>query len=195
MAILQQLGLALLPLLIAVDPPGLVVVYAWLTEGVESAGRRRILRDALLTALLLGVGFMFLGAAVFRALQIDRSDFRIAGGLILLVLSLSDLLRARQQRRGDDFVGVVPLGTPLIVGPAVLTTLTLLQKHYGNPVTLATFVVAIALVAAVLSLARPLTRLVGPASLKASSKIISILLAAFAVHLIRIGITEIVASL
>jgi len=194
MGVLGQLGLALLPLLIAVDPPGLVVVYAWLTEGVEGAARKKILRDALLTAFLLGVGFMLLGAGVFRVLQIDTADFRIAGGLILLVLSLSDLLTSRRQRKSDDFVGVVPLGTPLIVGPAVLTTLTLLQKHHGNPVTLAALVIALVLVAVLLSLERSLKQLVGAAGLKAASKIISILLAAFAVHLIRIGVTEIIAS-
>ena len=171
MGVFGQLGLALLPLVIAVDLPGLVVAYSWLTEGADSAGRKKILRDALLTALLLGGGFMFLGAAVFRVLQIDNADFRIAGGLILLVLSLSELLRGRQQRRTDEFVGVVPLGTPLIVGPAVLTTLTVLQKQHGNGLTVASLVTMIALVAVLLVTARPVTRVVGSAGLKAASKV------------------------
>ncbi|MCD6405914.1 MAG: hypothetical protein J7M19_08805 [Planctomycetes bacterium] len=81
---------------------------------------------------------------------------------------------------------------PLIIGPAVLTALTLLQTEHGNAVTVAAFIVTLAVLGISLAAAQRIRKAIGPAGLKAVSKIISILLAAFAVHLVRMGIMEIV---
>lgn len=195
MQVLTSFVLALIPLLIAVDPAAIVTIFLALTQDSDPAARRRIARDALVTALTIGLAFMLLGALVFAALGIDRADFQIGGGLILLVLSLSELVLGERDTAYDArHVGVVPLGTPLIIGPAVLTALTLLQKEQGNAVTVAAFVVTLAIVAAFLGAAARIRKAIGPAGLKAVSKIVSILLAAFAVHLIRIGIMDIVAQ-
>ena len=183
--------LALIPLLIAVDPAMSVAVFLALGEGRDAGERRRILRDGIVTALVVGVAFMFLGARIFGLLGIEKADFQIGGGLILLTLSLADLvLGDRSQRRKDDFVGVVPIGTPLIAGPAVLTALTVLQKLHGNAATLAAFLLTLAITGAALYFSGAIKRLITTGGLKAVSKIISILLAGFAVHLIRMGVTS-----
>lgn len=193
MHILQEIMLAMIPLVIAVDPAAVVTIFLGLTEKVDQAARRRIARDALATALVIGLGFMFLGAVVFTALGIDKADFQIGGGLILLVLSLSELIFGdRNQAYDSRHVGVVPIGTPLIIGPAVLTALTLLQTEYGNAVTVAAFIFILAVLGICLAVAPRIRKAIGPAGLNAVSKIISILLAAFAVHLVRMGIMDII---
>ena len=186
--------LAFVPLLIAIDPAASVTVYIGLVEGLDVQARRAILRDAFATAVAISIGFMFLGQLVFRLLGIDKTDFQIGGGLILLVLSLADILTDRAARHRGQYVGVVPLGTPLIVGPAVLTALSLLQGEYGNVVTAAGLLSALALTAAAVAAAQWISRVIGHAGLKAVSKIISILLAGFAVHLIRMGVKEILGA-
>ena len=194
MEFLTRVALALVPLLIAIDPAASVTVYLTLMEGVDAEARRKVLRDAFLTSIAVGVGFMFLGAVVFKLLGIDRADFQIGGGLILLVLSLADLLLGdRAKRHRDEFVGVVPLGTPLIVGPAVLTALTLLQGEYGRLATVTALLAALTVTAVSLMMSGWMKRVIGTAGLKAVSKIISILLAGFGVHLVRMGIIDILA--
>jgi multiple antibiotic resistance protein len=192
MEFLRDLSAALVPLLIAVDPAAVVVISLALTEGLELSERRRIQRQALVTALVIGFAFMFLGSAVFRFLGIDEADFQIGGGLILLVLSLADLVAGdRSARRLDEFVGIVPIGTPLIVGPAVLTAISLATQLEGTAVAAAAFCLTLLIVAGALFSAQAIARLLGVGGLKAVSKIISILLAAFAVRLIRTGAASI----
>ena len=170
----------------------MVVVFLALTEGYEPAERRRVQRQALATALVIGFAFMFLGSAVFHFLGIDTADFQIGGGLILLVLSLADLVTGdRSVRRLDEFVGIVPIGTPLIVGPAVLTAISLVTELEGTALAAIAFCVTLLIIAGALFAARSIARLLGVGGLKAVSKIISILLAAFAVRLVRVGIASI----
>jgi multiple antibiotic resistance protein len=185
---------ALVPLLIAIDPAASVTVFISLSEGLDERTRQKILRDAFLTSVAVGVGFMFLGAIVFRLLGIDRTDFQIGGGLILLVLSLADLLAGdRAHRHRDQFVGVVPIGTPLIVGPAVLTALTVLQSEHGNAATVAALLAALVITAIGLIASQFVKKVIGTGGLKAVSKIISILLAGFGVHLVRMGLIDILS--
>jgi len=194
MGFLASVAMAMVPLLIAIDPAASITVLLSLEEGADIGTRHRILRDAVFTALAVGIGFLFLGEAVFRLLGIDKADFQIGGGLILVVLSLADLVAGdRARRRRDEFVGVVPMGTPLIVGPAVLTALTVLQHEYGTVITMTSLVAALVVTAAGLALADRVQSVIGTAGLKAVSKIISILLAGFGVHLVRLGVMEILA--
>ncbi len=195
MATLSTLAFAILPLLIALDPAAAVSVYLSLTRRLGGRERLIVLRDTIITALVLGFAFMFLGALIFRALGIDENDFKIGGGLILLVLSLSDLVGSdRAERTMSTHVGIVPLGTPMIIGPAVLASLTILQNQHGNLLAGTAFLITISLLAAALAAGGLIARLMGEGGLAAMSKIVSILLAAFAVHLIRAGVTAIITS-
>ncbi|MBE7159442.1 MAG: MarC family protein, partial [Rhodospirillales bacterium] len=115
---------AFIPLFVAIDPIGLIPVYLGMAQGVPQDRRNVVANEAAGTALLIAVGFLFLGNFIFHALGITVDDFRIAGGLILFGLAAQDIL-ATDRRDVDartDF-GVVPLGMPIIAGPAMLTAL------------------------------------------------------------------------
>ena len=180
--------LAWIPLFVAMDPIGLVPLFVGMTDGVALPRRQQVARQATLTAALVAVGFMFLGRAVFHALGITVGDFQVAGGLILLVLATRDLLRTETTPAplAEDF-GVVPLGLPLIVGPATLTTLLILLDLVGTVYTLAALVANLVLVALAFHLSDRLARWIGLTGMRVISKIISLLLAAIAVSMIRRG--------
>ena len=177
-----------IPLFVAVDPVGLLPVFLSLTHGMDARRRRAVTFEAVTTALVVSLGFMFLGKAVFRYLNITAADFGIAGGVLLLVLAVYDLLihgKPAVDERASP--GVFPLAMPLIAGPATLaTTLVLADRGYG-PTTLA-LAVNLAIVLAVLLLAERITRVVGRNALEAFSKVVVLLLAAIAVNLIRTGV-------
>jgi len=181
---------AFIPLFVAIDPIGLAAIFLGLGQGVPAATRRRIANQAAWTGGAVALLFLFLGQTIFRALGISVHDFQIAGGLILFILAARDIVQSAVEapaQLADDF-GVVPLGMPLIAGPASITTLLLLTETLGMPVTLAALAVNLVLVVLAFAYSGKLGRLIGSNGLRAVSKIISLLLAAIAVNMIRRGI-------
>ncbi len=187
---LEKFLLAFIPLFVAMDPVGIVPLFLNMTQGVERPRRERIAWQAIITAAVVAVGFMFLGRWTFRVLGISVGDFQVAGGLILLVLASRDLLRTRAsgEQLPEDF-GIVPLGLPLIAGPATLTTLVILVDNpaLGFAFALASLVANLALVALAVNYADWLAEKFSRTGLRAVSKIIAMLLAAIAVSMIRRG--------
>jgi len=191
----QKFLLAFIPLFVAIDPIGVIPFYLAITGGLDPERRRSVLLQAMATAFGVGAGFVFLGQAIFGYLDITTSDFRVAGGAILLVLSIYDLLFASESRKPEgENVGVVPLGIPLIVGPAVLTTLVLQADANGRFPALLAFIANLAIVLAVFLLARRINKIIGDGGAAAVGKIATLLLAAIAVMMIRRGILEIIAA-
>jgi multiple antibiotic resistance protein len=186
--LLKTLLLAWIPLFVALDPVGVVPIFLGMTAGIDHDHRRRIMHQAVWTAAIVAVGFMFLGRLIFKAVGISVGDFKVAGGLILLVLASRHLLQTGPSVTPlpEDF-GIVPLGLPLIAGPATLTTLLILTDSVGIRFTLAALVVNLCLVSLALHFSDRLAQWIGANGLNAISKIISLLLAAIAVSMIRRG--------
>ena len=185
----QKFLQAFIPLFVAIDPVGLAAIFLGLGQNLAPDRRQKIGDQAVWTGGLVALGFLFLGRTVFQALGISVADFQIAGGLILFLLAAKDLVlsAAEPEKMPDDF-GVVPLGMPLIAGPALITTLLLLTQLVGAPVTLAALVVNLIVVVLVLHYSDWLGRKIGGTGMRAISKIISMLLAAIAVAMIRQGL-------
>jgi len=180
--------LAFIPIFVAIDPIGLVAIFMGLAGGTSRQQRQRQALVGIITALCIAVGFVFLGKIIFVALGITVADFQVAGGLILLGLAGRELLSLGPADRGpsEDF-GVVPLGMPLIAGPALLTALLILVDTVGLVFTLVSLLINLALVAIGFWNADLVARWMGRQGLRGVSKIIALLLAAIAVSLIRRG--------
>ena len=193
---LRNILLSFIPLFVAVDVVGLLPVFISLTQGMEQAEKRRVIYQSTLTGGLLAVGFVFLGQAIFRLLGIVIGDFMIAGGAILFCIAMIDIVSpSPDARRPSADLGAVPLGTPLIAGPAVLTTSLAIIQEYGLWATLISVVANIVLCGALLGLSGALLRFLGRSGSRALSKITSLLLGAIAVMLIRKGIVDLLGRL
>lgn len=182
---------AFIPLFVALDPIGLAAIFIGLSGGVPEAKKRRIARQAVMTGGVVALAFLFLGQGIFAALGITVGDFQIAGGLILFILAARDLLQPYAAKPAEEMAedfGVVPLGMPLIAGPAAIATLLVLARTVGLTITLAALAVNLGLLALSFSQADRLVRWIGPTGLRAISKIVSLLLAAIAISLIRRGL-------
>lgn len=199
MAIAQQMlevfPRTFIPMFVAMDVFWVLCVFAPMVEGLDEPGRKQIVRQSVLTALAVSLGFMAVGKIVFGILGITVSDFMMAGGLLLLILSIADLLRpGASPLFGSQGSGVVPLGVPLIVGPAVLTTILVLIEHYGALNTVIALLVNLLIVWIALSGASRLFRLIPRSYFIALSKLMSLLLAAIAVMMIRLGLQTVLGS-
>jgi multiple antibiotic resistance protein len=183
---------AFIPLFVAIDPIGLAAIFLAMSAGVPIATRKKIANQAAWTGGGVALLFLLLGQSIFTALGITANDFQIAGGLILFIIAARDLMHSAAEepvKLADDF-GVVPLGMPLIAGPASITTLILLAQTLGVWVTLAALAVNLVLVVMAFAWSDQLGRWIGATGLRAISKIISLLLAAIAVSMIRRGISD-----
>jgi multiple antibiotic resistance protein len=187
---MKELLLCFVPLFVAVDAIGVLPIFMSLTEGMEPRMLRRVIYQSVITATAVALAFLAIGKAILKLLGITVADFMVAGGVLLFVLSLSDLLRTEKVQRliDPDSLGAVPLGVPLITGPAVLTTSILLINEYGLFTTAVAIVVNIVIAGVVFRSAEFIHRFLGNAGAKTVSKVASLLLAAIAVMIVRRGI-------
>jgi multiple antibiotic resistance protein len=187
--LIEPFLMSFIPIMVAIDAPGILPIFVSITQGIKPKERRKILRESLLTALLITIGFTFLGTAVFKALVIRVEDFMIAGGIILLIIAVGDIVLAgaRKYTISPTF-GVVPLGTPLIAGPATLTTTLALVSTYGYVPVLLSLAVNILLVWLIFSQSDRIIKVIGTNGALAFAKVAALLLAAIAVKMIRSGL-------
>lgn len=182
------------PLFVAVDAIGVLPFFISLTEGLAAERRRRIVMQSVLTAGTVALAFTLVGRPGLRALGVSVSDFMMAGGLLLFALSLRDLLSVGKGHGRVDLetLGAVPIGVPLITGPAVLTTCMLLADQHGLVPTLAATVANVLIAGVVFWFAQPIARALGGAGAKILSKMAALLLAAIGVMMVRRGVMLVV---
>jgi multiple antibiotic resistance protein len=186
--VIQKFFLAFIPIFVAIDPIGLVAMFMGLAGNASPEQRKRQGFLGIITALCVAVGFIYLGEIIFNALGITDADFKVAGGLILFGLASRELLGlGTADREASNDFGIVPLGMPLIAGPALLTALLVLVDSVGLVFTLLSLVINLALVAIAFWNAEWFVRWMGKQGLRGVSKIIALLLAAIGVSLIRRG--------
>jgi multiple antibiotic resistance protein len=187
--------LSFISMFVAVNAIGILPMFISLTEDMPATERRKTIYTSVLTAAILALIFLFLGKAILLVMGITVSDFKVAGGILLAVISVNSLLPRESEHHGAyTDVGAFPLGTPLITGPAVLTTLLVLSGSHGFIPTIVSLILNMAIVLLIFRGADLLTRVMGKAGMKASAKIAYILLASIAVKMIRNGIAEIAKS-
>ena len=186
---IKNILLSFIPLFVAVDAIGVLPIFVSLTEGLSRNEKNKIIVQSMFTASLLAIGFIYIGKLVFRLLGIEMGDFMIAGGGVLFCIAIIDLVNpARERRMPAKDLGAVPLGTPLIVGPAVLTTTLLIITEYGELATVISVIANILVAGLIFSGSIWLIKMLGEAGTKALSKIMSLLLAAIAIMLMRKGV-------
>lgn len=190
---IQPYLLTFIPIFVAVDAIGNIPLFVSLVDGASKKQRHKIVIQSVTTATLVAIIFMFVGKWVFKVVGITISDFQIAGGALLFILAMRLLLPGGQKillaNGHDKDVGVFPLGTPLITGPAVLTTTLMMLDSFGPLPTFASLLVNMVITWITLVKADAIMKLMGSGGTRAFAKIMYILLAAIGVMMIRRGIT------
>jgi multiple antibiotic resistance protein len=186
-----EIFLPFIPFFVAFDALGILPVFVSLTVDMAPSERRKVVRQSILTAFLVSLGFLMVGHSVFAFLGIFVSDFKVAGGILLFILAVVDLIFPEKTRTfPKETLGVVPIGIPLIVGPAVLTLLLMAVHTYGFVSTIFCLILNLMIVWFVFSQFRWIMRILKEGGAKGIGKVSSLLLAAFAVMVIRTGIME-----
>lgn len=188
---MKEFWICFVPLFVAVDAIGVLPLFISMTEGIEREKLHRIILQSILTATIVALVFMAIGKVIFQLLGISVADFMIAGGVMLFVFSLNDLLSFETKKRRHldaESVGAVPIGVPLIVGPGVLTTSLILLDQHGTWATGSALLVNILFAGIVFWLSEAIYKILGKIGSKIISKLASLLMAAIAIMMIRKGI-------
>jgi multiple antibiotic resistance protein len=189
---LEPFILAFIPIFVAVDAIGNIPLFISMVEGMSKKQKHRVIIDSVTTATCVAILFVLIGKGVLGFIGITIPDFQIAGGALLFIISVRLLLPGASKGLlsdgQDKNIGVVPLGTPLITGPAVLTTTLMMRDGYGLLPTFVSLVVNMLIVWLTLARADVIMKLMGANGTRAFSKIMYILLAAIGAMMIRKGI-------
>ncbi len=192
MGIINSLLVSFIVLFFAVDAVGILPEFISLTGDLKRTGRKRLLQDSLVTAGVIGFAFMFLGGIIFWILGVSIPDFKIAGGILLMVFSLKFLFTPGEvKRKSVSENAILPFATPLIAGPAVLISLLLLMDACGLIVTMISFALNMGIAYLIFERSRIIAKFLGVNGMTALSKVVDIMLCAFAVMMIRKGIMAI----
>ena len=189
---LHNFVLTFVPLFIVIDAIGNLPFVISASEGMTNRERFRMINIAIATAAIVGLAFLFLGQLILNAMGISFGSFAIAGGLILLALSIRYMITGQMvevaEQETRELVGVVPIGTPLTVGPATITTLLLLVKQYPLYWVLISFALNLFIVWIVCMAGNRIAGFLGQGGIKAISKVFSLLLAAIGVNMVFQGL-------
>ncbi len=180
--------LTFIPIFIVIDAIGMLPFVISLSEDMTKRERRKMIHIAMITALSVGLVFLFFGQFILNILGISIGSFAIAGGIVLLVLAIKHMTTGRMvEVIKEEAVAIVPLGTPLTAGPATITTLLLLATQFPLYMVLISFALNMLITWGVFLLGGQFSHLLGQGGLKAISKVFSLLLAAIAVSMIFQG--------
>jgi len=190
--------LTFIAIFVAVDAVGNIPIFISLMEETTRKQKEKAIRDSVSTATVVAILFMFIGKLILRFIGITIPDFQIAGGTLLFFISVRLLLPTSSKafiiETHDRDLGVFPLGTPLITGPAVLTTTLMMVDSYGMFPTFVSLLLNMVIVWITLVKSDLFIRLMGKGGLRALSKIMYILLAAIGVMMVRRGVFSIIQT-
>jgi multiple antibiotic resistance protein len=179
------------------DPIGNIPIFISLTSKLTDEDRKKVARQSVLTAFAILLVFAYAGLAILDFLRITINDFKIAGGILLLILAIEDIVLERRRHRAaePEDVAIIPLGTPLLAGPGSITTVMILMKPPFGPIVTLLVIIANTIVAwIILSESYFLARLLGRSGLRVITKLMGLIIVAFAVMFIREGIIGIIGQ-
>ena len=195
-------------ILVVVDPFAAIPIFTTMTAG-DSVEKRRAMafRASLATAVTLSF-FALSGGFLFRALGISLPAFKIAGGLMVLLMAL-DMMRAQPSRTRStaaeqaeaiekDDIAVVPLAIPMLAGPGAIATVTVLMTRASwRPLPTVAIFVSIILTSTiswlVLRGAARAESFLSRTTLRIIDRLMGLLLAAVAVEFMAGGVADLIA--
>jgi len=191
-------------ILVIVNPIGAIPVFISLTGDQSTEERKRTARTATVSAGVVLIVACFFGEMILKFFGISMDSFRIAAGVLLLLMALA-MLRAKTaeskhtpeehaEAATRDNVGVVPLAIPLMTGPAAMSTVII----YANKATtwfdtgfIVASSIAVAFIAWVaLRLSIPIARILGRTGMNIVIRVMGLLLAAIAIEFITSGLAD-----
>ncbi|MEZ0345559.1 MAG: MarC family protein [Infirmifilum sp.] len=182
---------AFIMLFIILDSIGNIPIFYSLTAKLSEFERRKVFAKSVLVASSLLIFFTLFGYSFFTYYNVTFTDFKIAGGILLLLLALEGLIgRVEAETLRSEDVAIVPMATPLLAGPGSIYVVMYLDTVYGTLPTLVSIALNTLIAYFILVGSHFFINKVGKNTILVLSRIFSLLLAVLAVSMIRSGLEE-----
>jgi multiple antibiotic resistance protein len=188
---LDQLIYAVALLFFIFDPFASLPIFISLTKNMDDEEKRKSARNAVLVSGALFIIFTLLGTWILELFGISLDAFRVAGGLVLLLMAI-EIIFSLSFSKGNDqnSVAWVIIATPILTGPGVISTAIILTTSVGAFTTIVAGVISLAVTWGLLRNSIYIVNRVGNNTIDIFSKIIGMLLAALAVEFMLQGVTD-----
>ncbi|WP_252900231.1 MarC family protein [Vulcanisaeta sp. JCM 14467] len=186
-------------LIAILNPIGAIPTLSIYIINMEQEQLRRVYRLVGISVPLLMVIFAVGGRYILQAFGVNLDAFRIAGGVLLMGVAMETLMAGGPRAVGtvkepEEFV-LVPIVTPLLVGPGTITELILFSALYPIYEVLIAALLSSAFTYVVIRFSQPLLRKLGSNTLKVLGRFMSLIIAALAIGMILTGVTNYIESL
>ncbi|AFZ70861.1 membrane protein, MarC family [Caldisphaera lagunensis DSM 15908] len=193
----RELINSIIMLFVVLDPFTVVPFYIPTANLLPKEKRKKFLNTLILAAVFMLLAFTIIGDYIFKILGVTFNDFRVAAGLILLVYAISSLfdieIGAPKNNIEDiEKEAIVPLATPLLAGPGSISTVLYIRYSYGYPIAIITIFINIVLAYLILYAGQYILKYLGEHGALLVDKFMSLILAGFAISIIRASIMSII---
>jgi Multiple antibiotic transporter len=179
-------------LIAIIDPMGALPLIMSMPNIEQTSVFRRALKIIAIAVPTLLIFFAVAGPYILTAFNISIADFRIAGGIVLLVIGIDTLREGAPRTMGlspEDYV-FVPIVTPMLVGPGAITSVMLFSTYYGLPEVIISIAIASLITYLVIRFGFLIMKVVGANMLRFIGRFMSLIIMAWAVSLIIQGLKE-----
>jgi multiple antibiotic resistance protein len=186
---------------VVVDPIGSTPIFFVITKNLNIKDKIKTAVNSTIIALLVLIFFALLGNYILNHLNITFSALKIAGGIILFIVSLEMLFSKRQQRKKEDTnfhsdnISVFPLAIPLLAGPAAIISVVVSVNNIGSNfinqiVGMTSLVLVMVITFIAFFIVSKFEKVVNEKVINIFSSVIAIILAGLSVQYILDGIKE-----
>jgi multiple antibiotic resistance protein len=190
----NELFLAATLLFFIFDPFASVPVFLAMTKGFSEEALVTCANRAVLVAAILFVIFVLIGEQLLDVFGISIEGFRVAGGLVLLLMSMEIIFGLSLVRSGDQDVAWVIIATPILTGPGVIATAIVLTVQYDPVTVLLAGSFSLVITWLLMRNAHRVTKIVGTQVIDIFSKVVGLLIAAMGIEYIFGGATDWLAN-
>ncbi|WP_035607150.1 MarC family protein [Haloferula sp. BvORR071] len=185
-------------LFLVLDPFGNAAIFHAILAKVPTERRPRVLLRELCFALVILLGFLFVGKYLLGFLGVKQATLSISGGILLFLIALGMVFPTRSVlgESADEEPFIVPLAVPLMAGPSSIALILLTASKYPQEIpSIALAVSGAWLVSAVILYFSPaLLRLLGSKGTRALERLMGLLLILVAVQMFLDGVANYSAS-
>jgi multiple antibiotic resistance protein len=187
-----NLAKAIIVLFIIVDPFGDIPIFMGLTEKMTQAQKRKVFNTASLVGFILLLVFAITGQEIFMIFGISIFSFEVAGGILLLIISIRILISGSLHDNMDspESLGAVPIAMPLLVGPGAITTTIFNLQQYGYAIAVLAAFVVLVFTWIILRYMGLVYRFLGKTGSLVIARVMALLIAAIAVQYVLVGVTH-----
>ncbi len=184
------------PMFVIVDPFASLALFISLTSRMNPENVKKTINESVLYGFIILIFFTFAGIYVLEFFGISIEALEIAGGLLMLFVGIEMVRegdKPRVSKKGEEVeeeigdVGLVPLATPMLAGPGAISLVIILMETYSWVLVIISLVIVFAIVYVFFFFSSKLFRLIGLKGSRAFTRILGLLVAAFAIQYILNG--------